>query len=253
MASRMERYYKSEERSKKNEHLYKQISELDTYTNIAGVADIESDNEININTVRQMVKSREELNKTRNYDDLFVAPKEELPAPPVDTEEKNYDIRDILNKAKIDHSDNDIKYRNLKSSQYDILRSLKIEEPADEDLKSLFTSMSINKNADDFGMFDNLKSDTMVGDPASIRKVLDEAKKSEDDAPTVEQVTTGNLDNIDRTFYTSSFSFSDKDFEDLRSLDSSIKRNNKLIKVLICIFSVLIAIAIIYVLVRVIF
>ena len=108
-------------------------------------------------------------------------------------------------------------------------------------------------SSDDLGMFDDLKSNTMVGDPSSIKKILEEAKKSEEDAPTVEQVVTGNLDNIDKTFYTSSFSFSDKDFEDLRSLDTSLKKNNKLIKVLIVVFSVLIAIAILVIVMRFVF
>ena len=121
MASRMERYYKSEERSKKNEHLYQQISELGNYTNIEGVADISNSNEINITQVKEMLKSREEFQKTRNYDDLL-KPKDEPPTiTEEEKEEKNYDIRDILNKAKIDHSDNDIKSRDIKNSMYEIL------------------------------------------------------------------------------------------------------------------------------------
>ena len=45
MASRMDRYYKSElvssGRSSKNKSLYEQIKDLDNYTNIEGVATIE--------------------------------------------------------------------------------------------------------------------------------------------------------------------------------------------------------------------
>ena len=44
MASRMDRYYKGEERSKKNQSLYEQINALGTYTNIEGVVDISNSN-----------------------------------------------------------------------------------------------------------------------------------------------------------------------------------------------------------------
>ena len=263
MASRMERYYKTEqteERSKKNEHLYKQISELGSYTNIEGVTDISNSNEININMVKQMLQKREDYHRNRNYDEIIGESSEESAPAPKEVEEKNYDLREILDKAKVDHSDRDLKYRSIKTSQYDILKNIKIDEnTTPEDLRTIFNTLSLNNQnnaetpADDLGMFDDLKSNTMVGDPSSIKKILEETKKSEEDAPTVEQVVTGNLDNIDKTFYTSSFSFSDKDFEDLRSLDTSLKKNNKLIKVLIVVFSVLIAIAILIVVMRFVF
>ncbi len=252
MASRMERYYKPEKRSKKNEHLYQQISDLCSYTNIEGVADISNSNEINISMVKEMLKNREEFQKTRNYENLLNHQVEEQNVVEEEVEEKNYDIRDILSKAKVDHSDSDIKYRNIKNSQYEILKNIDIDNVSD-DVRDLINTMPFNENmSDDFDMFDSLKSDTMVGDASSIKKILDEAKKSEE-APKVEEVVSDNLANIDNTFYTSSFSFSDKDFEDLRNLDDSLKRNNKLIKILIMIFSILIAVVILYALAKFIF
>lgn len=248
MASRMERYYKTEERSKKNEHLYRQINELESYSNIEGIADISNSNEININKVKEMIKSREDFQKTRNYGNLVKLQQEEEEIVDEEIEEKNYDIRDILNKAKVDHSDNNIKYRNLKNSQYDILRSLNIKEVPETEEEVSFD----NNTADDLGIFDDLKSNTMVGDSASIKKILEEAKESQE-KPVVEEVTSNNLANIDDTFYTSSFSFSDKDFEDLRSLDKSLKKNNKLIKILIVVFSILIALVILFVVIKLIF
>ena len=63
MASRMDRYHKSElitsGRSSKNKSLYDQIKDLDNYTNIEGVATIEKTNEIDISKVREMIKNRE--------------------------------------------------------------------------------------------------------------------------------------------------------------------------------------------------
>ena len=56
MASRMDRYDKHENRSKKNEHLYEQINELGNYSNIEGVADISNSSEININMVKKLLE-----------------------------------------------------------------------------------------------------------------------------------------------------------------------------------------------------
>lgn len=254
MASRMERYNnQSEGRSKKNEHLYQQIDNISGYSNIEGIADIPNSNEISINTVKEMLKSREEYQKRRGSQPI-PSKIETIDDENEETEEKTYDIQDILNKAKVDHSDSDVKYRNLKNEQYDILRNIKVKNPDNDDnLQELTKTLTFNTlPTDDLGMFDDLKSNTMVGDASSIKKILDDAKKSEE-PPVIEEVTSSNLANIDNTFYTSSFSFSDKDFEDIRNLDNSLKRNNKLIKVLIVIFSVLLAVVIVFVVLRIVF
>ena len=74
MASRMDRYYKTEivsrERSSKNKSLYKEIDELDNYSNIEGVANIENSNEIDISKVREMLKRRDDYKKQRRYSDV---------------------------------------------------------------------------------------------------------------------------------------------------------------------------------------
>jgi hypothetical protein len=252
MASRMDRYYKTEERSKKNANLYKEIGELGTYTNIEGIASIENTNEINIQDIKKMLQSREEYQRNREYKD-FVKKNEQQEAPiqVVPEEEKNYDLKDILSKAKIDHSDKNIKYRNLKNSQFDILKNLNINNKEDEEIENIIIN---ENNGDDLGIFDELKSNTMVGDAASIKKILTEAKQSEEAAEKErEEETKSVLDNLDKSFYTNSFNFSDKDFEDIRNLDSSLKTNNKLIKILIIVFSVLIAIVLLVVIAKMVF
>ena len=60
MASRMERYYNAEERSKKNRSLYNQINNLENYTNIEGVVDISNSNEINISTVKKLINNNKD-------------------------------------------------------------------------------------------------------------------------------------------------------------------------------------------------
>lgn len=256
MASRMERYYNTAKRSQKNEQLYKQINDLGSYTNIEGVADISNSNEININKVKEMLRNRENAQKRGTHNEIIDAKNTEKINTKKKSEQKNYDLRDVLNKAKVDHSDTDAKYRNIKKSQYDILKNIKMNNPDDEELDELLSTLSLDGNAsDDLGIFDELKSNTMVGDASSIKKVLKEAKESQEEKQNTEEqeLNNTNLENIDRSFYTSSFNFSDKDFEDLRNLDHSLKTNNKLIKILIIVFSCLLAIGLLILIMNLIF
>lgn len=251
MASRMERYYNSEQRSKKNKDLYDSITELGNYTNIEGVIDISNSNEINIDNVKELIRKSQ-------HQDKVVEEKEEIVEEQPEEEEKTYDVMDILNKAKIDHSDTDIRHRNLKRQQLEILTKLKKEHPENEDIDELLNTISLGGDVgDDLGIFDNLKSDTMVGEEAaSIKKVLDDAKKieqSDSEEVNVEKIEHTNLDDLDKSFYTSSFNFSDKDFEDLKNLGSNIQKNNKLIKMLIIIVCVLIAVGILVFVAKLIF
>ena len=254
MASRMERYYKTGERSKKNENLYKQIGELGSYTNIEGVVDISDSNEINITKVKELLKKGDEHEK--NYSLKEVVDFSDEPITSVKKEEKTYDLKDVLDKAKTEHNDSDAKYRNLKNRQYEIIKKLQIDNPENEELNELLNTLSLEGDiGDDLGIFDDLKSNTMVGEPSSIKKILKEAQESEEatDTVEVEQLNHTNLDNLDKSFYTASFKFSDKDFEDLRNLDSRLKINNKLIKILIIIFSILLAVVILIIIMKAIF
>ena len=105
MASRMEKYYNNSSvntRSVKNENLYKNIYENTEYSNIEGIATIEKTNEIDLAQIRELLKEREEKKKKSEV---------KREAPKVYTkpiyEEKNYDIRDVLVKAKDEHVSDD--------------------------------------------------------------------------------------------------------------------------------------------------
>ena len=243
MASRMERYYNAEERSKKNRSLYNQINNLENYTNIEGVVDISNSNEININTVKKLINQDKDsmLEKSSRSNDNIEKSNVE--------EEKNYDLNDVLKKAKHGHSDKDIRHRKLKIHQYEILKKLKEEQPDNEKIDELLNTMALSDTSgDDLGFFDDLKSNTMIGNEASaIKEVLNEAKEDTDESIIDEDSDTSALKNLDKSFYTSSFNFSDKDFDDLKNLDDTLKRNNKLIRILIILFSITIAIIILIV------
>ena len=251
MASRMDRYNKSElvnsERSTKYKSLYDEIDNLKNYTNIEGVATIDKTNEIDISKVQTMIKNREEYNKKRQLRGIIKEePEEKTYIPEVLEETKTYDIKDLLSKIERDiNKENN--NRKLDREQYEVIQELnskdkKIDfEKEEEELKELIHTINatkalkeLNNTELDVGLFDELKSDTMVGDASSIKKILEEEKN----APTKEDTTT----NIDKDFYTSSFGFTKSDFEDLKSINQNIKKSNKLIIVLLFTFIALVII-----------
>lgn len=69
MATRMQRYYKSQDvssRSQRNKELYKDIYEYGQYSNIEGITSIGKANEIDITKVKEMLNGREQYQKEEN-------------------------------------------------------------------------------------------------------------------------------------------------------------------------------------------
>ncbi len=257
MSSRMDRYYKNDNisigRSTKNKDLYKQIEDLDTYTNIEGVATIEKTNEIDISKVKEMLKNRENYRKQKRFKDIIDKEKDiEKPIVEEREETKNYDLKDILSKVKEDKKE-EPKYRSLGKEQYETLKSLSVKdkkydiEKEEEELKELINTITAKKSltqledTDDVGLLDDLKSDTMVGDVSSIKKIIEEEKRSIQNINPEEKE-----DEIDKSFYTSSFGFTQKDFEDLKNLNHNIKKSNKFIIILLVVLIVLVISVVLY-------
>lgn len=242
MASRMERYHNHSDRSTRNRDLYKNIEDLDNYTNIEGVIAIEKTNEIDITQVKKMIQSREGYQKQKQYRQITEEEEEETEELADEKEEnRTYDIRDVLVKAKKTRVEPDEKYRKLKNVNYDVIKRLNQKATPEEQevLKELVDTVTIQgktiKAEDDLGLLDDLKSDTMVGDSGSIKKIIEEAKAEAEQEETSTSEEGSNLENLDKSFYTSSLGFTDNDFEDLLSLGEDIKKHNGLLKVLIII------------------
>ena len=231
MASRMEKYYKTREakrRSVRNESLYQTIYEDETYSNIEGVVATPKANEINIEKIKELITSHEQQ---KNQSRKLVRKPIDIPQEIIEPEEeKNYDIRDILVKAKDSRENKDETYRNLKNTEYNILKNIKIDdvkskEEKEEELKEIMdtiTSMGLlNKMSDQelsLNMFDDLKSDTIVDDPTIIKSVLKDLKEEKLNK-------TGEMDN---TFFSSSLGIKDKDFESLKDIKDSSDKKNKI-------------------------
>lgn len=270
MASRMDRYYKTNsetrKRSYRNESLYDTIYDDATeYSNVEGIARIEHTNEIDIRRIREMLKE-EEAKKMRNV----VQPvfKRTVPLPTIeeinyDKDDRNYDIRDILVKAKKEkeEEEND-QYRDLKNTQYNILKKLKVddsiqsgnyEQPSEENdsLRELIHTITTNSMLNELGdkelsldLLDDLKSDhtnTSTLNKNAIHKILEEAKEKQKEKNDNED----DIRELDKSFFTSSLNFSDEDFDELKELSTTYRRNNILIKVLIAIIVIAIIIMIV--------
>lgn len=262
MASRMDRYYNNNitARSVKNRDLYKQVEKNDS--NINTVDAISRVNEIDVNKIKDIINNREkykkekkllqaiegsnihiELEKEKNerYNILDIKPeklKEEALAKP-----KHYDILEVINKAKDDYNEPDSKNRDLKNLEYTDLNSLNLHKKeysnSEAELIDLIDSINhttkINKISEDAGLLDELKSNTMVGDSSSIKKVLDEEEKHNKKDDTKE---------LDKSFFTSVYDFKEDDFD-----DGKLKKHNKkkdLIIIIVIALVVAIIISVLY-------
>lgn len=246
MASRMEKYHSNSlntsKRSVRNEGLYRDIYENNKYSNIAGVATLDKTNEISLEQIQDLLREREEIKKRKT---IPVVENTAVRKPVV--EERNYDIRDILVKAKVEHVD-DNPNRKL-NEKYNILRSINVKDDTlvDNDLEKTLVNTSVLKGFNDnelsLDMLSDLKStgNTIVSDnvDGKFLKEVNEAKDSY-------QVSSD--DSIDKSFYTSGLGFKEEDFEQLKDIQDSIESNNKLIKFLFFVLFLIIAGVLIFIL-----
>ena len=227
MASRMERYYDTptatKKRSDRNKDLYRDMYETNDYSNIEGVATIDKGSEIDINKVKEMLKNREQYLKQQ---------------------EKGIAIKPI-EKPKNNRTNVD-QHKSMNNTSYDIFKDLRdkrrkeMEIGTDENtLKELINTISntsmLNSMTDkelSLDLLDDLKSNenTVSSGSESIKKLLEEAKKSESKK---EEKT-----EIDKSFYTSSLGFKEDDFEELTDIKNHLKTNNILIKILVSILTI---------------
>lgn len=247
MPSRMEKYYNNNQsrasRTNRNTELYRNLYDGKEYSNVEGIATIEKNNEIDINKIQELLKAHEEIKQDRKP--IVKRQIRKIEEEPEELKEKNYDIMDVLTKAKSEYND-DNKSRSLKNTQYNILKNINIKETNEDDsLKDLINTITstsvLNKLGDrdlSLNLLEELKSDnnTMIGASGSNEIFKNEIEKVKED------------DDIDRSFYTSSLSFGEKDFEQLNDIKSSLKKNNVLITILVFFFLVVVITGILFVL-----
>lgn len=260
MASRMDRYYSDSKsnRSSRNQELYDRV--YNDYSDIDAIKTIKRSNEIDISKLRSVVKDRETYKKERKlketmdrsnlkfdiksndskdtpaYDILDIKP--ETVKDDIKKEVKNYDISEVLNKAKDEYEEDD-KNRSLKDLEYTGLNSLNLHNKeyknSEAELKDLIDSIhntsKYNKLGDDIGLLDSLKADTMVGDATSIKRVLEEEKQEEKKDDTKE---------LDKSFFTSTMDFSEVDFDEAKALKEAKKRKITVVVIILLVIVILV-------------
>lgn len=249
--SRMDRYYKSSynsnKRTTRNYDLYKTIYKDSEYTNIEGIADIDKSNEVDIAKIKDMLKSREDYQSGRELK-AFI-PKEEPVKYETFERDTNrvYDIRDILNEARTNKTEE--KYHNLDQANLDMLKELKNKSkeavPSDrlENMIDTITNTSkLNKLSDSelgLDMLDLKSDNTLTSSNTSIKSILEEVKKQEK-----ENSNTSSNIGLDNSFFTSSMSFSDADFEGINDLKKNVNKNSHAIKIIMFIILLIMTIGI---------
>lgn len=264
MPSRMSRYHgntrASSSRCERNEELYKNLYQTSNYSNISAVATLEKTNEIEIEKIRKMIRDRETYKKQKEIATIY--PKEEkkeiksLVVP--DLEERNYDIRDVLTKAKEERKSENESY---KKNQYDYLlnsknhnrkKEIQNEETVSSELKEIINTITSNADLNKLSnselsldLLNDLKSNTIHNgeiENDAIRKIIEEEKRREEKLEAEKNI------EMDKSFYTTNLGFSDKDFESEN--DKFIKGSKKdslAVKIILGIVLVLITIITIYV------
>lgn len=247
MPSRMERYYQTDvevaRRTRKNQRLYDDI-----HNNLSqpDVEQISNANEISPAKLNEILNhdKKTERRATRN---------EELNLNVIDEDDnRNYDIREILEKAKTDNTEkND--YHKLKEEQLNLLKKIESykasKQEQDENLNELLNTIASTKLLKDLNDRDlsldvlgDLKSNnenTIVGGISSINKVMNDVPKVK---PIIEE-----KNEIDHSFYTSSMSFKAEDFDDIKEIKNKLKKNNFWMKTIIIILCIVILVVVVVV------
>ena len=253
MQTRMEKYTDVHEevgqRFKKNEELYKKISdqELDKYT-VKTNATVLDDNGTNIDVehIKRILETRYNSAPKRKS---IVIPEDKTEEIPSVVETKEYDINLILEKAKenenADYDKN--RFKKLRDTQYDILKDLnlnsdelstkEVEQDKDElmELINTITQKELEnrkKEEDPLDLFPDLK-----GDENTV--VLDGMKEEIEKTLENEEIEEKELEN---SFYTTSTAFTQSDFDDFDDLKKEVKSH----KLLLTIVTVIIIIAILF-------
>lgn len=233
MPSRMEKYYQGgtsvKRRSDKNQDLYRTIYEEGEYTNVEGISIIEKNEKIDIEKIRELIGSaKKEEEKPKEIKKTVYEPLYQH-----EEEEKSYDIKDVLNKAKSERPEPENKFSN---TQYNILKNIHLDDTVqapstvdDADLKSMIEAITTNSKLGETGdLLDDLK--TIHAPNLKEELKVDIAEKEE----------TQKEPEIDRSFFTSSLGFTSDDFEDLKEMKDSLRTNNVLTKILLFILLVVI-------------
>lgn len=252
MPSRMERYYQQEvdvsKRTKKNQHLYNEIHNNTDYDDVKQIPNVNAINPEKLNELLNGEKKQQR--RVIKNSDLNLNVKDD------GLEEKNYDIREVLEKAKTEKNDSSYNYHKLKEEQINLLKKIesykaskKEQDESFNELLNTIASTKLLKELNDkelsLDLLDDLKSNndnTVIGGIDSIDRIMNDVPKAK------KEIDENN--EIDKSFYTASMSFNEDDFDEIRELKTKINKNNTFMKVMFIVLSIIIIIILILLLIN---
>lgn len=255
MSSRMDRYNSEVEenvssRVNKNTSLYEDIkrSSFTRVSNNDNIRVIESSGKtIDINKIKKYILENKEEPRVRK---IITVPEEKVETNNVPEEKKVYDINSVLEKARksreLDYENE--RHKKISEQGYNVLNKLKEyekeEESYEEDelnteertLVDLINTVTVHKG--EVNLLEELMStdkDEEVTSPikeeqekSSILKEIQSKKLEEEKEKTQELVNLKQkINDIDKSFYTNSMSFSKEDFEGFEELEKSVKKSGR--------------------------
>lgn len=255
MSSRMDRYNNEVEenvssRVNKNTSLYEDIkrSGFTRVSNNDNIRVIESSGKtIDINKIKKYILENKEEPRVRK---IITVPEEKVETNNVPEEKKVYDINSVLEKARksreLDYENE--RHKKISEQGYNVLNKLKEyekeEESYEEDelnteertLVDLINTVTVHKG--EVNLLEELMStdkDEEVTSPikeeqekSSILKEIQSKKLEEEKEKTQELVNLKQkINDIDKSFYTNSMSFSKEDFEGFEELEKSVKKSGR--------------------------
>lgn len=244
MESRMEKYYKEDlssfERSKKNERLYRELSSEIAEMDKLPIPD--NSNEIDINGLKQIISSRDEYRKSRELERTFMQNKPLVEDKPK-KDNKVYDINVLLENAKNEVNRSECS-PNKKIISTNFLTDLEeIEEviPKHNDAMEISTPL-IEDN--------NLGEKVLSNTDSLPLDILMDLKGSDDTVVTdpivKEEVTMIKKIKDGETFYSGSFNFTKKDFDESDDDDFFDENSHTGVKIFFLIIGVIILLVAVY-------
>ena len=241
MESRMEKYYRENpeyyKRSKRNADLYKDID--NNINDLENLPIPDNSNEIDINGLKQIISSRDEYRKAKELGRTFVSNKprmEEEIKIRDKNENKIYDINVLLENAK-NEINRSATVSNDKKINVNFLNGLEDANIPDSDDAIEIANFETPKK--EHSNTDSLPLDILVDLKGNDNTVVT-APIVKDEVTMIKKIKDGE------TFYSGSFNFSKKDFDEEDDDPFFEEKTHTGVKVFFLIFGLLILAADIY-------
>ena len=217
MESRMEKYYKEDigtlERSKKNEKLYKEVSR--EITELENLPIPDNSNEIDLEGLKQIISSRDEYRENKELERTIIRSKPLV--EDIKEENRIYDINVLLENAK-NELNREHSVTNKKLINANFLTNLEEENiPSSDDALELIEE--IPKKKDKISDTDSLPLDILMDLKGTENTVVTDPIVKEE-VTMIKEIKDGE------TFYSGSFNFSKKDFDDEEDDEDFLEENS---------------------------